>query len=75
MCVCVCDRECVCVYRCACGEQTPDLVLAGELLVGDMRWEVCVEDRTERQTVVPATAEVSDVNVLEKEARRERVSE
>ena len=40
------------------------LVLAGELVVGDVCRQVRVEHGTEGQAVVPAAAEVGDINVL-----------
>ena len=52
----------------------PHLVLAGEFLVGYVGREVGVEDSTEGKPIVPAAAEVGDVNVLERgqERRTER---
>lgn len=43
----------------------PYLVLAVELLIGNMGWEVSVENCTECQAIIPAAAEVCDVNILE----------
>lgn len=43
------------------------LLLAGELLVGDVGGQVGVEHGTEGQPIVPAAAEVGDVDVLEEE--------
>lgn len=40
------------------------LVLAAQLLVGDVGGQVGVKDSAEGQTVVPAAAEVGDVDVL-----------
>lgn len=42
------------------------LVLAGELQVGDVGRQVGVENSTEGQPVIPATAEVGDVDVLQR---------
>ncbi len=44
------------------------LLLAGELLVGDVCGQVGVEHSAEGQAVVPAAAEVCDVNVLKNKA-------
>lgn len=41
------------------------LVLAAELLVGDVSGQVGVQDGAEGQAVVPAAAEVGDVDVLQ----------
>lgn len=41
------------------------LVLAAELLVGDVGRQVGVQDSAKGQTVIPAAAEVGDVNVLQ----------
>lgn len=40
------------------------LLLAGELLIGDVCRQVGVEHRAEGQTVIPAAAKVCDINVL-----------
>lgn len=40
------------------------LVLAVQLLIGNMGREVCVENCTESQAIIPAAAEVCDVNIL-----------
>lgn len=40
------------------------LLLAGELLVGDVCRQVGVEHSAESQAVIPAAAEVGDINVL-----------
>jgi len=45
------------------------LVLAGELLVRDVCRQVGVEHSTEGQAIVPAAAEVGDINVLKDTAR------
>lgn len=42
------------------------LVLAAELLVGDVGRQVGVQDGAEGQAIVPAAAEVGDVNVLQR---------
>lgn len=42
------------------------LLLAGELLVGNMSGEVGVEHSAERKAIVPAAAEVRDINILKK---------
>lgn len=43
---------------------TTCLLLAGELLVGDVCGQVGVQHSAEGQAVIPAAAEVGDVNVL-----------
>lgn len=45
----------------------PHLVLAVELLVGNVGWEVRVQEGTEGQPVIPAAAEVCNVDVLQEE--------
>lgn len=40
------------------------LVLAVQFLIGDVGWEVSVENCTESQAIIPAAAEVCDVNIL-----------
>lgn len=45
---------------------TTCLLLAGEFLVRDVSRQVGVQHRAEGQAVIPAAAEVCDVNVLKK---------
>ena len=47
------------------------LVLAAELLVGDVCGEVGVQEGAEGQPIIPAAAEVGDVNVLQGKKTRE----
>lgn len=47
-----------------CQGEISSLVLAGQLLVRNVRGEVGVQQGTERQPVVPAAAEVCDVDIL-----------
>ena len=47
------------------------LVLAAELLVGDVCGQVGVQEGAEGQPVVPAAAEVGDVDVLQGKKTRE----
>lgn len=42
----------------------PHLVLAVQLLIGYVGWEVGVKQSTESQPIVPAAAEVGDVDIL-----------
>lgn len=45
------------------------LVLAVQLLIRNMGWEVSVENCTESQAIIPAAAEVCDVNILEEKKK------
>lgn len=45
------------------------LVLAVQFLIGNMGWEVSVENCTESQAIIPAAAEVCDVNILEEKKK------
>lgn len=44
--------------------EVPFLVLAVQLLIGYVGWEVGVKQSTESQPIVPAAAEVGDVDIL-----------
>lgn len=48
---------------------TTCLLLAGEFLVWDVCRQVGVQHSAEGQAVIPAAAEVCDVNVLKKQGR------
>lgn len=56
------DANTLCCLKGKC--EISSLVLVVELLVGDVGRQVGVQDGAERQTVVPAAAEVCDVDVL-----------
>lgn len=43
------------------------LVLTVQLLIGNMSWEVSVKNSTESQPVIPAAAEVCDIDILRAE--------
>lgn len=53
---------------------TTCLLLAGELLVRDVSRQVGVQHSAEGQAVVPAAAEVGDVNVLKKKTKQNKLS-
>lgn len=52
------------------GRATTCLLLAAELLVGDVCRQVCVQHSAEGQAVIPAAAEVGDVNVLKRQVQK-----
>lgn len=45
-------------------QQCTCLVLTVELLIGNMSRQVCVKDSAEGQSIIPAAAEVGNVDVL-----------
>lgn len=44
--------------------EVPSLILAIQLLIWDVGWKVCVQESTKGQPVIPAAAEVCDVDIL-----------
>lgn len=42
----------------------PYLVLAVQFLIWNVGWKVCMQESTEGQPIVPAAAEVRNVNIL-----------
>lgn len=48
------------------------LILAIQLLIWDVGWKVCVQESTKGQPVIPAAAEVCDVDILKE--RRKHIS-
>lgn len=47
------------------------LILTDEFLVGDMGWQIRVQEGTEGQAVTPTAAEVSHVDILQKRGGRD----
>ena len=44
--------------------EVSSLVLRVELAIWDLLWDIAMDQGTERQSIIPATAEVGDVYIL-----------